>query len=73
MGCFHGSQIHFKRRKGDKEIMASLVLTLSAIISILAGLLVLVWPKFLRLAIGLYLIAIGILQLLNNNLGLSPL
>ncbi len=53
--------------------MASIILTLSAIISILAGFLVLVWPKFLRLAIGLYLIAIGILQLLNNNLGLSPL
>lgn len=52
--------------------MASLVLTLSAIISILAGLLVLVWPKFLRLAIGLYLVIVGILQLLSLNFNLSP-
>jgi len=52
--------------------MVSVVLTLSAILAIIVGLLVLVWPKFLRLAIGLYLIIFGILQLLQDNLGLSP-
>lgn len=53
--------------------MVSLVLTLSAIISIIVGLLVLVWPKLLRVAIGLYLLVFGILQLLGNNFNLSPI
>ncbi len=35
--------------------------TLSAILTIIVGLLVLVWPKFLRIALGLYLIVIGAL------------
>jgi uncharacterized membrane protein HdeD (DUF308 family) len=53
--------------------MVSLVLTLSAILSIIVGILVLVWPKFLRVAVGLYLLIFGVLQLLNMNFGLSPL
>ncbi|MBS3084199.1 DUF3096 domain-containing protein [Candidatus Pacearchaeota archaeon] len=53
--------------------MVSLVLTLSAIMAIIVGLLVLIWPKFLRVAVGLYLLIFGILQLLNINLDLSPL
>lgn len=52
--------------------MVSVTLTISAILAIIAGILVLAWPKLLRVAIGLYLIIIGILQLLNDNLGLSP-
>lgn len=53
--------------------MVSIVLTISAVLAIIVGILVLVWPKFLRIAIGLYLLIFGILQLLQDNLGLSPL
>ncbi|MEK6915992.1 MAG: DUF3096 domain-containing protein [Nanoarchaeota archaeon] len=52
--------------------MVSVVFTISAILAIIVGILVLVWPKFLRIAIGLYLVIFGILQLLQDNLGLSP-
>ncbi len=52
--------------------MASIVLTLSAILAIVVGILVLAWPKLLRIAIGLYLIIIGILQLLHDNVDFSP-
>ena len=52
--------------------MVSIALTLSAIMAIIVGILVLVWPKLLRLAIGLYLIVFGVLQLAQDNLGLSP-
>jgi uncharacterized membrane protein HdeD (DUF308 family) len=37
----------------------------SGILAILAGLLVLVWPKLIRIALGFYLIVVGILQLLG--------
>ena len=47
--------------------MALLILTLSAILAILAGILVLIWPKALRLGVGIYLILIGILRLIELN------
>ena len=53
--------------------MVSIVLTLSAIMAIIVGILVLAFPKFLRIAVGLYLLIFGVLQLLNLNLNLSPL
>jgi len=37
----------------------------SGILAIIVGILILVWPKLIRLALGIYLIAIGILQLLG--------
>jgi uncharacterized membrane protein HdeD (DUF308 family) len=37
----------------------------SGILAILAGLLILVWPKLIRIALGIYLIIVGILQLLQ--------
>ncbi len=39
--------------------------TLSAILTIIVGLLVLVWPQFIRFLIGVYLIIIGILGLVD--------
>jgi len=36
----------------------------SGILAIIAGLLVLFWPKLIRFALGIYLIIVGILQLL---------
>ncbi len=39
--------------------------TLSAVLTLIAGLLVLVWPKLLRVALGVYLIIIGILGLVD--------
>jgi uncharacterized membrane protein HdeD (DUF308 family) len=46
--------------------MVLLSLTISAGLAILFGLLVLAFPKFLRWAIGLYLIIWGILQIIAN-------
>lgn len=36
----------------------------SGILAIIAGLLVLFWPKLIRFALGIYLIVVGILHLL---------
>jgi len=38
-------------------------LTVSAILAILAGIVVLIWPKSLNIAVGLWLLISGILQL----------
>lgn len=40
-------------------------LTILAVLAIIFGLLVLIFPKFLRVAVGLYLLIAGILQLIN--------
>ena len=37
----------------------------SGILAIIAGLLVLFWPKLIRFALGIYLIVVGILQILQ--------
>ena len=51
----------------------SVVLNIIAILSIFIGILILAVPKFLRYAVGLYLIIAGILGLLSaNNILLSP-
>ena len=47
--------------------MTTITLTLSAILAIIAGLLVLFWPKMFRLAIGAYLLLFGVLKLLELN------
>jgi len=52
--------------------MVAIAFTISAILAIIVGLLVLIWPKFLRLAVGIYLILFGILQLVSDNFGFSP-
>jgi len=40
-------------------------ITISAALAIIAGILILIFPKLVRWTVGLYLIAIGILSLLN--------
>jgi uncharacterized membrane protein HdeD (DUF308 family) len=45
--------------------MVSLSLTITAVLAILVGLIVLIWPKIINYAIGLYLIAFGILRLID--------
>jgi len=45
--------------------MVAISLTISAILSIVLGLLILAWPKALRFALGLYFLLIGILGLTN--------
>jgi hypothetical protein len=45
--------------------MVAISLTISAVLSIILGLLILVWPKILRIALGLYFLVIGILGLVN--------
>ena len=46
--------------------MAIISITISAILAIILGLVVLIFPRFLRWAIGLYLIIFGIIQLLSQ-------
>ncbi|PIN92890.1 DUF3096 domain-containing protein [Candidatus Pacearchaeota archaeon CG10_big_fil_rev_8_21_14_0_10_31_9] len=54
--------------------MVSIVLTLSGIIALVLGILVLAIPRFLRYAVGIYLILIGVIQLLDGfELFLIPL
>jgi len=45
--------------------MVSISLAISGILAIIVGLLILIFPKLLRIGIGLYLIIIGILQVLG--------
>jgi len=52
--------------------MVAVSFTISAVLAIIIGLLVLVFPKFLRWAIGLYLLIFGILQLLGGYTSFSP-
>ncbi|MEK6926252.1 MAG: DUF3096 domain-containing protein [Nanoarchaeota archaeon] len=44
--------------------MVLISLVLSAILAILAGIVVLAWPKSLNIAVGLWLLISGILQLI---------
>ena len=53
-------------------MVVSIAITLSAILAIVLGILVLIFPKFLRLAVGIYLIVAGGLQLIGNYALLSP-
>ena len=46
--------------------MVAITLTLSALLAILFGLIILAWPKFLNLFVGLYLLLTGIVQLLGG-------
>ena len=48
--------------------MAYMILTISAILAIVAGLMVLFWPKAIRIALGVYLLLIGVLRLMEINL-----
>lgn len=48
--------------------MAAIILTISAVLAILAGLMVLFWPKIFRIALGIYLLLIGVLKLVELNL-----
>ncbi len=52
--------------------MVAISLTISAVLAIILGIIVLVFPKILRWAVGLYLILFGILQLLGGYVFLSP-
>jgi len=45
--------------------MVPLPLTISAATAILVGIIVLIWPKFLNLAVGFWLLIHGVLQLLS--------
>lgn len=53
--------------------MVAIALTISAILAIILGILILAFPKLLRWAVGLYLLIFGILQLAGNYLNFSPL
>jgi len=44
----------------------SISLTISAILAIILGIAVIFFPKLLRWAVGIWLLAFGILQLINQ-------
>jgi uncharacterized membrane protein HdeD (DUF308 family) len=46
--------------------MVSITLTLSAVFAIIAGIVVIFWPRILNYVVGVWLLAYGILQLLNG-------
>lgn len=48
--------------------MVSVTLTISAILAIVAGLMVLFWPKAFRIALGIYLLLFGILKIVEMNI-----
>lgn len=43
---------------------------IGAVISIIFGIMILVWPKMIRLGLGLYFIIIGILELIGHTSGI---
>ncbi|MEK6898891.1 MAG: DUF3096 domain-containing protein [Nanoarchaeota archaeon] len=46
--------------------MAEISLTITAVLAIIMGIIVLIFPGLLRWAIGLFLLAFGALQLVNQ-------
>jgi len=53
--------------------MVLVTITLTALLSILFGILILVWPRLLNYFVAIYLILVGLLQLVGGYLGFSPL
>lgn len=54
--------------------MASIRLAIAGILALVLGILVLAIPKFLRYAVGIYLIVIGVLELLEGfDIFFSPI
>ncbi len=43
--------------------MAVITVTLTAILAILAGIIILIWPRALNYTVAIYLLLIGILQI----------
>jgi len=42
----------------------------SGVLALIAGILVLIWPKFLRYAIGIYLVILGLIQIFGNYIAI---
>ncbi|MBX4212542.1 DUF3096 domain-containing protein [Candidatus Pacearchaeota archaeon] len=40
-------------------------ITISAILAIIVGIIILIWPKFLNIAVGLYLLIAGFLSIFS--------
>ncbi|MDP4039012.1 MAG: DUF3096 domain-containing protein [Candidatus Pacearchaeota archaeon] len=52
--------------------MPAISLTISAILAIILGVMILIFPRILRWAVGLYLLIFGVIQLLSNYVSFSP-
>ncbi|MFA5060792.1 MAG: DUF3096 domain-containing protein [Candidatus Pacearchaeota archaeon] len=48
--------------------MVELILTLSALTAIVAGLIILIFPKIINYAIGIWLLIYGVLQIIPSYL-----
>ena len=52
--------------------MVAMSITISALLALILGIMILIFPKILRWAVGIYLIAIGLLQLMSSYFQFSP-
>ncbi len=52
--------------------MIAITITLSALLAIIAGIIIIVWKRSLNWVVGLYLILFGILQFFGAYIDLSP-
>ncbi len=59
--------LHVYKIVSSKFFMA-VTIAISAILALIAGVIILVWPKALNLAVALWLIAYGVLSLLADVL-----
>lgn len=46
--------------------MAVITLTISALLAVIAGIVILIWPKSLNIAVGIWLLISGLLQLVSD-------
>lgn len=46
--------------------MVLLSLALSGILAVIAGIVILIWPKSLNLAVGIYLLVAGLIQVISQ-------
>jgi hypothetical protein len=51
--------------------MVSIILVISGLMAIILGIIILFVPKVLNYAVAIYLIFIGIIQLMQANIGIS--
>lgn len=44
----------------------AIVITITALLAIIVGVIIMIWPKIINYAIGIWLILYGLLQMLGN-------
>ncbi len=60
--------IWLKKSTKKEVIEMAVVLTISAVLAIIFGIVILIWPKIINYAIGIWLILYGLLQAIGGYL-----